>query len=135
MAIGRGVGPTGTRGRSATDEPVVRGLIRELARLRPRFGSPRLSALLRRELGPVNHKRVERIYAQEGLQLPRRRKGRRRGVGRAVPWAALTGPNQRWSLWSCPIFCTKLSASFAGQSAVSANGINSLWGRPMGTSF
>ena len=77
---------------------MVRGLIRELARLRPRFGSPRLSALVRRELGPVNHQRVERIYAQEGLQLPRRRQGRRRGVGRAVPLAALTGPNQRWSM-------------------------------------
>ena len=84
--------------RSATDEPEVRGLIRELARLRPRFGSPRLSALVRRELGPVNHKRVERIYAQEGLQLPRRRQGRRRGAGRAIPLAALTGPNQRWSM-------------------------------------
>ena len=47
---------------------MVRGLIRELARLRPRFGSPRLSALVRRELGPVNHQSVERIYAQEGLQ-------------------------------------------------------------------
>ena len=70
------------QGRSATDEPVVRGLIRELARLRPRFGSPRLSALVRRELGPVNHQRVERIYAQEGRQLPRRQlppPGRRTG--------------------------------------------------------
>ena len=86
------------QGKGATDEPVVRGLIRELARLRPRFGSPRLTVLVRRELGAVNHKRVERIYVQEGLQLPRRRKGRRRGVGRVVPLAALTGPNQRWSL-------------------------------------
>ena len=86
------------QGKSAADEPVVRGLIRELARLRPRFGSPRLTALVRRELGAVNHKRVERIYAQEGLQLPRRRQGRRRGAGRLVPWAALTGPNQRWSM-------------------------------------
>ena len=84
------------QGKGAADEPMVRGLIRELARLRPRFGSPR--PLVRRELGPVNHKRVERIYAQEGLQLPRRRKGRRRGAGRAVPLAALTGPNQRWSM-------------------------------------
>ena len=88
---------TGT-GKGAADEPVVRGLIRELAQLRPRSGSPRLSALVRRELGAVNHKRVERIYAQEGLQLPRRRKGRRRGAGRAVPLAALTGPNQRWPM-------------------------------------
>ena len=86
------------QGKGAADEPMVRGLIRELAQLRPRCGSPRLSALVRRELGPVNHQRVERIYAQEGLQLPRRRKGRRRGVGRVVPLAALTGPNQRWSM-------------------------------------
>ena len=63
-AIGRGT--YRYQGRAAADEPVVRGLIRELAQLRPRFGSPRLSALVRRELGAVNHKRVERIYAQEG---------------------------------------------------------------------
>ena len=96
VAIGRGT--YRYQGRVAADELVVRGLIRELARLRPRFGSPRLSALVRRELGAVNHKRVERIYVQEGLHLPRRRKGRRRGAGRVVPLAALTGPNQRWSL-------------------------------------
>ena len=84
--------------KGAADEPEVRGLIRELARLRPRFGSPRLTALVRRELGAVNHKRVERIYAQEGLQLRWRRQGRRRGAGRGVPLAALTGPNQRWSM-------------------------------------
>ena len=77
---------------------MLRDLIRELARLRPRFGSQRLTALVRRELGPVNHKRVERIYAQKGLQLPRRRKGRRGYGGRVVPLAALTGPNQRWSM-------------------------------------
>ena len=86
------------QGKGAADEPVLRARIRELARLRPRFGSPRLTALVRRELGPVNHKRVERIYAQEGLQLPRRRKGRRRSGGRVVPLPALTGPNQRWSM-------------------------------------
>ena len=96
VAIGRGT--YRYQGKGAADEPVVRGLVRELARLRPRFGTPRLTALVRRELGPVNHKRVERIYAQEGLQLPRRRKGRRRGAGRVVPWAPLTGPNQRWSM-------------------------------------
>ena len=49
------------QGKSAADEPVVRRLIRELARLRPQFGSPRLTALVPRELGAVNHKRVERI--------------------------------------------------------------------------
>ena len=56
------------QGKSAADEPVVRRLIRELARLRPQFGSPRLTALVPRELGAVNHKRVERIYAQAAGQ-------------------------------------------------------------------
>ena len=92
VAIGRGT--YRYQGKSAADELVVRGLIRELARFRPRFGSPRLTALVRRKLGAVNHKRVERIYAQEGLQLPRRR----RGAGRVVPLGELTGPNQRWSM-------------------------------------
>ena len=96
VAIGRGT--YRYQGKSAADELVVRGLIRELARFRPRFGSPRLTALVRRKLGAVNHKRVERIYAQEGLQLPRRRQGRRRGAGRVVPLGELTGPNQRWSM-------------------------------------
>ena len=86
------------QGKDATDELVVRGLIIELPRLRPRFGSPRLTALVRRDLGAVNHKRVELIYAQEGLQLPRRRQGRRRDAGRVAPLAALTGPKQRWSM-------------------------------------
>ena len=67
-AIGRGT--YRYQGKGAADEPMVRGLIRELARLRPRFGSPRLSALVRRELGPVNHKRVERIMPRKGCSRP-----------------------------------------------------------------
>ena len=78
------------QGSGAADEPVLRTRIKELAQLRPRFGSPRLTALVRRELGAVNHKRVERLYAQEGLQLRWRRKGKRRGAGRVVPLEALT---------------------------------------------
>ena len=89
LAIGRGT--YRYQGRVAADELVVRDLIRELARLRPRFGSPRLTALVRRELGAVNHQRVERIYVQKGLQLPRRQQARRQGAGRVVPLAALTG--------------------------------------------
>ncbi|NOX60178.1 MAG: transposase [Planctomycetes bacterium] len=43
-----------------------------------RYGSPRLNVLLRREGWMVNHKRVERLYGEEGLairtRVPRRRK-------------------------------------------------------------
>jgi putative transposase len=58
--------------RSSGGEDLIRQRLRDLAAARPHFGSPRLGALLRQELGIINHKRVERLYAQEGLQLPKR---------------------------------------------------------------
>ena len=54
----------------------LRARLRELAAQRPRFGSPRLQALIRREGLLVNHKRTERIYRREGLTLKRRRRRR-----------------------------------------------------------
>ena len=69
-----------------------------MALQRPRFGSPRLTVLIRREFGSINHKRIERIYAKEGLQVPLRRKKRRRGTVRQVPLALPTKPDERWSM-------------------------------------
>ena len=54
--------------------------------------------LLRRELGTINHKRVERLYAEEGLQLPKRRKKLRRSFSRVMPVETPTRPLQRWSM-------------------------------------
>lgn len=79
-------------------EAQLRARLRMLAQQRPAFGSPRLTVLLRRELGVINHKRVERLYAEEGLQLPRRAKRRRRGVLRSLPTQAPTAPGQRGSM-------------------------------------
>jgi putative transposase len=79
-------------------EAALRERLRTLAHQRPAFGSPRLTVLVRRELGPVNHKRIERLYAEEGLQLPRRAKRRRRGVMRSMPTQAPTAPGQRGSM-------------------------------------
>lgn len=85
------------RSRVNTTETLVRQRLREHAARRVRFGSPRLAVLLRSELGAINHKRVERLYADEGLQLPRRRKRKRRG-NRVVPLETPTRPDQRWSM-------------------------------------
>jgi putative transposase len=63
---------------TSKNDRCVRERLRALAVQRPRFGAPRLTVLLRQELGTVNHKRVERIYREEGLQLPRKR-GKKRG--------------------------------------------------------
>lgn len=82
----------------ALDNDAIRRRMRELALKRPRFGSPRLTILLRREFGTVNHKRIERLYAQEGLQIPRRRKARRRGMSRQGMLLEPARPNEHWSM-------------------------------------
>ena len=75
----------------------LRGRLRELAQERRRFGYRRLAVLLRREGWPVNHKRVYRLYREEGLGV-RRRKRKRVGVVERQPLAIPTRPNERWSM-------------------------------------
>lgn len=50
-------------------QPALRARLRELAEAKRRDGSPRLYDLLRRQGWRVNHKRVERLYREEGLQV------------------------------------------------------------------
>ena len=76
----------------------LRKRLHELSAQWPRYGTPRLTQLLRKELGTVNHKRIERIYREEGLTLPRKRKNKRRGTSTRGPLASPTGPNQRWAV-------------------------------------
>ena len=59
------------RSRRGNDEP-LRTRLRQLAEQRPRFGYRRLHALLRRDGIVVNHKRIARIYREEGLAVRRR---------------------------------------------------------------
>ena len=64
---------------------------------RPRFGYRRLPALLSREGRVVNHKRVYRLYREEGLSLAWRGR-KRRAAGKRVPLERPTGVNERWSV-------------------------------------
>ncbi len=81
---------------SGCDDGSLRERLRELAAERRRFGYRRLHALLCREGWTVNHKRVYRIYREEGLSV---RKRCRKRVARArCPMPVLTGPDQRWAL-------------------------------------
>jgi putative transposase len=82
--------------RSREDESVRQRLL-ELAALRKRFGYRRLGLLLRREGMVVNHKRVYRLYREEGLSLRRRKRKRLTREGRG-PGELATGPDQVWSL-------------------------------------
>jgi putative transposase len=78
------------------DGPIKQRL-KDLALKKPRYGAPFLTILIRREFGAVNHKRIERIYREEGLQLPRkRRKGFK--YERKMPLEPASRPNERWSM-------------------------------------
>jgi putative transposase len=75
----------------------LRQRLRGLAEERRRFGYRRLHQMLRREGWDVGLKKVRRLYADEKLQV-RRRKGRKKAQGVRVPAPMPQGPNQRWSL-------------------------------------
>lgn len=60
------------------DEDRLTGRIVELAAVYGRYGTPRITALLRHERTHVNHKRVERIWRREGLKVPRKQPKRGR---------------------------------------------------------
>ena len=72
--------------------------IRDLARTRVRYGYFRIYILLRREGWLVNHKRVYRLYRNDGLSLRLKRPRRHvSAVGRERSTAALA-PNALWSM-------------------------------------
>ena len=62
----------------ASDEGALRGDIVRLASRFGRYGYRRVTDMLRIEGWEVNHKRVERIWRQEGLKVPRRQPKRGR---------------------------------------------------------
>ena len=64
--------------------------MREIAETKRRYGCPRIYVRLRREGWRVNHKKVERLYREEGLSLHRRS----RKKATAVPRVALPLPSK-----------------------------------------
>ena len=82
--------------RKERNEAALRTRLRELAGERPRFGYRRLYIFLRREKTAdgtlrwlVNHKRVYRLYREEGLAMRRKRRNKFRSEAR-VPLALPT---------------------------------------------
>ena len=64
--------------RAPDDEHLVRDQILQLASEYGRYGYRRVTAMLRNQGWVVNHKRVERIWRQEGLKVPSKQPKRRR---------------------------------------------------------
>jgi putative transposase len=75
----------------------LRARLKELASKRMRFGYRRLTAMLVREGIAANHKRVYRLYREEGLAMRIRQRRRIRWTG-AVSGSVATRANERWSI-------------------------------------
>ena len=89
--------------RRERSDTALRTRLREIAGERPRFGYRRLHRMLRREQENgtakwmVNHKRVYRLYQEEGLAMRRKKRKRFRAEAR-VPLALPTRENQMWTM-------------------------------------
>jgi len=80
------------------DDRALRLRICEIAATRVRYGYKRIHILLRREGWRVNHKRVYRIYGEEGLNLRRRRPRRHVSGSRRMDRPTAECPNACWSM-------------------------------------
>jgi putative transposase len=81
----------------ARDQALLRMRLRDLAAARVRYGYRRLHVLLQREGWRVNHKRVHRLYREEGLGIRVKRRRKRVSGLRVLPPPAQR-PRERWSL-------------------------------------
>jgi len=92
-----GVDPKTERREHPPDSPEIRKRMREIAGERRRFGYRRIWLMLEREGITMNHKKLRRLYKEEGLAVKRRR-GHKRATGTRAPLDVPLRPNDRWSL-------------------------------------
>ena len=83
--------------RRRTDEVEARRRLRELAAQRRRFGWRRLKILLDREGVRMNHKKLRRLYREEGLSVKRRRGRRCRLSTRTTPCGSGKAELELWT--------------------------------------
>jgi putative transposase len=84
----------------ARDDGALRAELRKISRKRPRWGYRRAHATLRQEGWEVNRKRVQRLWREEGLRVPARRRKRWRLGNSTVPAARLVAerPDHVWAI-------------------------------------
>ena len=83
----------------AEDDAALRARLRQLSRKRPRWGYRRAHAELLGEGWQINRKRVQRIWREEGLRVPQRRRKRQRLGHSTVPADRLRAerPDHVWA--------------------------------------
>jgi putative transposase len=86
--------------RRAEDDAALRTELRRISKDRPRWGYRRAHAMLVEEGWEVNRKRVARLWREEGLRVPQKRRKRRRLGESTVPATRLAAerPNHVWAL-------------------------------------
>jgi putative transposase len=83
----------------SSEEQQIREWLRAFAKRRPRWGWRRAAKGLRREGWQVNDKKVRRLWRDEGLRVPqKRRKKRLTGIGARVGLMSLLCPNALWAM-------------------------------------
>ena len=90
------------------DDEALRLALVRLAKQYGRYGYRKIAQLLRMEGWKVNHKRVERLWREEGLQLPQRHKKRKRLYHRDSSVIRLR-PQYQNHIWSVDFVHDKLS--------------------------
>lgn len=81
------------------EEAELRAFLRQFSKARPRWGWRRAAKEARRQGRQVNDKRVRRLWRDEGLRVPhKRRKKRLSGVGVHVGAMCPIRPNVLWAL-------------------------------------
>ena len=87
--------------RRAADEAKLLEEMRRIARKRPRFGSPRIHDVLGKQGWSVNHKRIERLWRKDRMQVPEKRHKKRRspcgGSANSCVRKIALRPNHVWS--------------------------------------
>ena len=87
------------QGKTIESDAVIVKRMKELAGKHKRFGYRRICILLKKEGWKVNHKKVHRLWRQEGMQVPRRQKKRRaRGNSEGgIVEKRASRPNEVWT--------------------------------------
>jgi putative transposase len=80
------------------EDQAIRRRMREIAVTRVRYGHWRIYILLRREGRKDNHKRIYRIYKEEGLNLRSKRPHRSRACAQRLERTSTLGLHQLWSM-------------------------------------
>lgn len=92
-----GVDPKTVRRERPPDHGAIRTAMHEVAGQRRRFGYRRIGVMLERQGMIMNHKKLYRLYREEGLSV-RRRRGRKRARGSRTPMPVPLAPGARWSM-------------------------------------